>query len=110
MTVNTIIIIVAVIATLLLLGVTIYYYVTTSTLEEIRADVYQLFLKVEHEFESGQGKQKLEHVVSLARSMLPKWAQAIFTYDLLYMIIDEWFDEIKDLLDDGKSNNSIEGE
>ena len=56
--------------------------------------------------ESGTGKQKMKWVVSMARMLLPDWAQVLITEDLLYRVIQGWFAAVKDLLDDGKYNNS----
>lgn len=82
-------------------------YLKDRTLEEIRADTYQLFLKAEHAFRySGAGKQKMEWVISRARSLLPSWAQAFITEESLRKILELWFREVKDLLDDGKVNGS----
>jgi len=83
-------------------------YLRNKTISEIRVDVYQLFLKAEHRFEeSGTGKQKMKWVVNRARGLLPSWAQNLVTEELLYEIIETWFQGIKDLLDDGKINNSV---
>ena len=87
-------------------------YFKTRKLEEIRADVYKLFIKAEHAWnESGQGVARMKWVVQKARSLLPKWLGLIITEDMLRKIIQFWFDGIKDLLDDGKlnkSNNDVE--
>ena len=84
-----------------------YQYAKMQGLDGIRQDVYQLILKAEHIYnESGQGKQKLKYVVSQARGLLPKWLQVIMSEEVLLKIIDWWFKEVKDLLDDGKVNGS----
>ena len=84
------------------------FYLKTHTLEQIRGDVYKLFLEVEHKYlKSGAGKEKLTEVVNTAYEMLPPWARIFFTREVLRKIIDSWFGKIKDLLDDGKANNSI---
>lgn len=86
-------------------------YLKEKGLDGIRTDVYQLILKAEHLFnESGQGKQKLKWVVQQARELLPKWLQFFITEEALLKIIDNWFTGVKDLLDDGKVNNSRGGE
>lgn len=86
-------------------------YLKEKGLDGIRTDVYQLILKAEHMFnESGQGKQKLKWVVQQARGLLPKWLQFFITEAALLNIIDNWFAAVKDLLDDGKVNNSRGGE
>lgn len=82
-------------------------YLKNHTLEQIRGDVYKMFLDVEHKYiESGAGEQKLTEVVNTAYDLLPTWARVFFTREILRKIIDTWFSKIKDLLDDGKMNNS----
>lgn len=83
-------------------------YVRNRKLSGIRTDVYQLFLKAEHMFkESGAGAQKMKWVVNRARALLPKWVRNLVSEELLYDVIEVWFDGIKDLLDDGKMNKSV---
>lgn len=87
--------------------VIIYAYFKDKKLEEVRVDVYRLFLKAEHMVkESKAGKQKMKWVLSRARLLLPKWLQLLISEDTFERIIQLWFDEIKDLLDDGKLNHS----
>ena len=100
-----------IIAILIIVALTIIMmavmYFKDRSLEEIRNDVYKLILKAEHMYEeSGSGKQKMKWVVSQARKLLPKWAQALISEDALMDIIQAWFDGVKDLLDDGKMNHS----
>lgn len=101
-------ILILVIAVLIILTIVmIYQYAKLKGLNGIRADVYQLILAAEHMYyKSGEGKQKLKYVVSRARSMLPGWIRIFVTEKMLEKIIEEWFKGIKDLLDDGKINNS----
>ena len=111
MTIETMIgiaVIVALLASCMVLG---FLYLKDKTKEEIRTDVYKLFLEAEHRFEHGENIQKFEYVVQLARSLLPTWAQVIITEPFLEAvfrkIIQKWFEEVKDLLDDGKRNSSF---
>ncbi len=84
-------------------------YFKQKKLDQIRADVYKLFLFVEHKYlKSGAGEEKLNEVVEAAYMMLPMWLRFFVTKTVLRDIIDEWFRTIKDLLDDGRANNSIE--
>ncbi len=84
-----------------------YKHAKLKGLDGIRAETYQLMLKAEHMYtESGAGRQKLKYVVSRARLLLPSWLQFFITEDVLLELIDLWFREIKDLLDDGKINES----
>lgn len=82
-------------------------YFKDRSLEEIRSDTYRLILEAEHRYrESGQGKQKMEWVVSEARKLLPEWVQAVVSEEAIMETIQAWFDGVKDLLDDGKMNSS----
>lgn len=105
---NTIIMILVIVAALAALGYCTYIYLRDKNMEQIRADVYRLFLQAEHTFtETKAGKQKMEWVVQKARSLLPEWLQNFITEPFLYMVIQAWFDAVKDLLDDGKYNGSV---
>ena len=84
-----------------------YAYFKNKKLEEIRGDVYHLFLRAEHAIkESKAGQQKMKWVMSKARLLLPKWLQLLITDAAFEKIIQLWFEQIKDLLDDGKLNQS----
>lgn len=105
---NAVVVILAIVSVLWIVLLT-YLYFRDKTLEDIRADVYQLFLKAEYKYtETGAGKQKLQWVVREAHKLLPIWLQFFLTEEVLTMIIDSWFGAVKDLLDDGKLNNSDE--
>lgn len=109
MSINTIIIIVLAIMAVIGACVCTYVYLRDRSLDDIRADVYKLFLKAEHTYlETGAGKQKMEYVVSQARRLLPSWVQMFITDEMLEIVIQKWFDAVKDLLDDGKLNGSAE--
>ena len=110
MTINAITIMLIVVG-IMLAGSAIYVYVKNRTLEQIRGDVYQLFLEAEHRYkESGTGKKKMEWVIKRARMLLPEWARVIITEDLMIEVIEGWFKAVKDLLDDGKYNHSVKDE
>ena len=88
-------------------AVVVYQYAKAKGLDGIRADVYQLILKAEHMYnESGTGKQKFEWVIQQARGLLPKWLQVFVTEKAMKEVVQKWFVGVKDLLDDGKVNNS----
>lgn len=94
-------------ALLFAVAVLTYLYIRDKTLEDIREDVYKLFLEAEHHFEyTAAGKQKMSFVISRARLLLPTWAQFFVTEELLKKVVQLWFDAVKELLDDGKYNNS----
>ena len=107
MTINTIITIVLIVIALITICAVIYLYISVMTLDDIRADVYQLFLEAEHTYQHTEsGKQKMSYVIQRARSLLPNWAQFFITEALLKKVVQIWFDAVKDLLDDGKLNRS----
>ena len=107
MTINTILTITLIVVTFIILVAGIYLYVRDKTLEDIRADVYQLFLRAENNPEfAASGKQKMKWVLSRARMLLPSWLQIFITDAFLEKVIEGWFRAVKDLLDDGKINKS----
>lgn len=109
MSTSTIMVIILAVLTALVAGVSLWVYIRDKTIDEIRVNVYQLFLKAEHAYkESGAGKQKMRYVVSQARKLLPSWLQYFITDEFLESIVEKWFRAIKDLLDDGKMNGSEE--
>lgn len=82
-------------------------YLKKKTLEDIRKDVYQLFLKAEHLMrDSGDGETKMEWVIDQTYLFLPRFVQFFVTRNMLKVLFEKWFLEIKDLLDDGKNNDS----
>ena len=82
-------------------------YITKKGLEGIRLDVYKLFVEAEKTFRaSKQGQKKFDYVIHMARGLLPKPIQLFVSDNMLKEIVQLWFDGVKDLLDDGKLNNS----
>ena len=107
MTISTIVTIVVIVIFLAVLAIGTYFYFRDKTLNDIRADVYQLFLQAEHNPAiMASGKKKMKWVLHKARDMLPGWAKMIITDECLETIVEGWFRAVKDLLDDGKYNNS----
>lgn len=107
MTINTIVSILLIAFFIIVIAEGIYIYLRDKTLNDIRADVYNLFLRAEHNPEvMASGKKKMEWVLSRARLLLPSWAQVLITDRLLEDVVEGWFRAIKDLLDDGKINKS----
>lgn len=108
MNITTIVTIIVLIALAIGTAVLVYLYIRDKTLEEIRGDVYRLFLEAEHAYNYTEaGKQKMQWVIQRARMLLPNWAQFFITDELLEKVVQLWFDAVKDLLDDGKINMSV---
>ena len=107
MTFNVITMIALIVFLVAVLAAGIYFYFRDKTLNDIRVDVYQLFLKAEHNPKfTKAGKQKMKWVLSQARKLLPMWAQIMITDTFLESVVEAWFRAVKDLLDDGKYNRS----
>ena len=110
MTINTIIGIAVFVILFALCIVLACLYLKNKTKDEIRTDVYKLILEAEDAFLYGQNTQKFEHVVQLARSLLPAKVQAFVTVPILMTffkkIIQALFDEIKEVMDRQKRNDS----
>lgn len=88
---------------------TVVSYLKDATLEDIRVDAYKLFLKAENGFKgTGKGKQKMEWVVKAINGVIPNWLKIFVSDDMLKELLQTWFDNIKDLLDDGRINKSTE--
>lgn len=107
MTINTILTIVLAVSAVVIIGIETCLYIRRSTLDDIRQDVYQLFLMAEHNPKFAEvPKARMVWVLKQARSYLPSWAQIFITDAFLAKTVQGWFDAIKDLLDDGKLNGS----
>lgn len=75
-------------------------------LEKIRKIVYQGFITAENRFKHGDNERKFEYVVALARENIPAPFNAFISVKLLKTVVQAWFDLVKDLLDDGRINQS----
>lgn len=107
MTINTIVTILIIAFALAIIGGGIYFYLRDRTLNDIRADVYQLFLEAEHNPNfTNTPKKRMVWVLQRARSLLPSWIQVFITDKFLEKTVEGWFQAVKDLLDDGKLNKS----
>ena len=99
--------VVCVIVAISVIGITVYMYIRDNTIDGIRDDAYQLFLKAEHMFtESNSGQTKMKWVLSQIRNIMPAWARFFVTEATMEYVVQMWFDAVKDLLDDGKYNKS----
>ena len=84
-------------------------YLRNKSISDIRKDLYEVFLKLEHSITGTKaGQERLDEAVTAAYEMLPKWVRLVVSKDRLRKTVDKWFKEIKDLLDDGKLNNEEE--
>lgn len=102
--------VICVIVAMVTIGITVYLYIRDNTIEGIREDAYQLFLKAEHMYtESNSGQEKMKWVLTQIHNIMPGWARLFISESTLEYIVQMWFNAIKDLLDDGKYNKSTKG-
>lgn len=89
--------------------VAIFLFIKTMQyvgMEKIRKQVYELFIRAEHEFEHGENQQKFDYVICLAKAKIPEPFNAFITESFLRRVVQTWFCLCKDLLDDGKMNGT----
>lgn len=99
--------VICVIMAMVTIGITVYLYIRDNTIDGIREDVYQLFLKAEHMFtDSNSGQEKMKWVLSQIHNIMPAWARLFVSQTTLEYVVQLWFNAVKDLLDDGKYNKS----
>lgn len=107
---NPIIALIFIIMVVALMVVITVKVMQTIGLEKIRKVVYNGFVIAEHEFQHGENSEKFDYVIQLARSHIPLPFSLFITESLLRKVVQAWFDLCKDLLDDGKLNNTIKKE
>ena len=90
----------------ILCGMALVKRIQEKGLENIRGDVYQLFLMAEHHFQHGENEAKFDYVIAVARELIPAPFNLFITETLLRTSVQAWFDLTKDLLDDGKINGT----
>jgi hypothetical protein len=98
-----------VISAIIIIAIIFLVYVLIKTNKNIRIKAYEYFLKAEHEI-SATGEEKMQYVIDNIYSYLPTIIRIFVSPELLEKIVQKMFDEIKDLLDDGKINKSTKGE
>lgn len=94
---------------MIIVAIILLIYMLIKLNKNIRLKAYELFLKAEHEFISGHGENKMDYVVENIHNYLPTMISIFISEETLKKILQKMFDEIKDLLDDGKRNKSTKG-
>lgn len=92
---------------MIIVAIILFTYMLIKLNKNIRLKAYELFLKAEHEISSGGGK--MDYVVENIHNYLPTIVSFFISEETLKKILQKMFDEIKDLLDDGKRNKSTKG-
>ena len=107
MSFNTVVTVILIVSMAAIITTGMIFYLRDKTLNEIREDVYRLFLYAEHDPRFADApKERMVWVLKQVRIMLPGWAQFLITDAFLEKVVEGWFRAIKDLLDDGKLNKS----
>ena len=71
-------------------------YLRNKSISDIRKDLYEVFLKLEHSITGTKaGQERLDEAVTAAYEMLPKWVRLFVSKDRLRKTVDKWFKEIK---------------
>lgn len=74
--------------------------------KQIRLKAYKYFLYAESIFNDGTGENKMEYVITNLYDYLPSVLKIFITPKILEKIVQKFFDEVSDFLDDGILNNS----
>ena len=77
-----------------------------AVLTDLRIKAYALMLLAEKEYIKSQGAEKFQFVLCTIYGMLPKSLKIFLTKDALAKIIQRWYEQAKDILDDGTINDS----
>lgn len=95
---------------IIIVGIILLCYMLVKLNQNIRLKAYEFFLKAEHEFISGAGENKMDYVLENVYDYLPTIIRFFISQDMMKSLLQKLFNEIKDLLDDGKSNKSTKEE
>ncbi len=98
-----------IVTSIIVIAIIFLIYLLIKVNRKVRLKAYELFLKAEHEFISGHGENKMDYVLENIYSYLPTTIRIFISSNMLRSLVQEMFNEIKDLLDDGKRNKSTKG-
>ena len=84
------------------------YLAFTKQWARLRASAYKLILEAEKVIRgTKRGQDRLEYVLDRLYCLMPTWLQFFVSEESLREKLQEWFEHLKDYLDDGKKNQSI---
>lgn len=76
---------------------------------ELRGIAYRLMLQAESAIRgTKRGQERFETVFTQVYSLIPAWLRFWFPEDLVREKLQDWFNTIKDYLDNGKIDKSVE--
>lgn len=92
----------------LVILVYIVYLLVNRRWTSLRELAYSLIRQAEKAITgSKMGQERFNFVLNQLYNMIPAWLRFFIPRTLLEQKLQEWFDMIKDSLDDGKINDSI---
>jgi hypothetical protein len=87
----------------------VLYLVTTKQWDKLRGTGYYLIMKAERVITgTKKGKERFEYCIEQLLNMIPPWIRLFITESQIREQLQKWFNYVKDYLDDGVLNNSIE--
>lgn len=94
---------------LLIVLVVVVYMVVTKQWDKLRKMAYDAILLAENTIKgSKMGQERFAQVLNyLYDELIPPWLKPFVTEEMLKHKLQSWFDEVKDLLDNGKKDGSI---
>lgn len=94
------------------LGLFVLYLKQNSkiwSLRLAREKAFILFKRAKQEAHTEVGKEKMNWVISQIRLLIPKPFNFFINDFIIRALLQKWFNEIEDYLDDGKFNDTEEG-
>ncbi|QNU67705.1 hypothetical protein EHE19_004350 [Ruminiclostridium herbifermentans] len=87
----------------------IVYLVINKRWKRLRIIANKLMLQAEQTIiGTKKGQERFEQVLTQVYLLIPVWIRIFVSRNQFEKILQGWYDLIKDSLDDGKINNSIE--
>lgn len=89
----------------------IIYLVINKRWKKLRMIANRLMLQAEQTIiGTKKGQERFEQVLTQVYLLIPAWIRIFVSRSQFEKILQKWFELIKDSLDDGKINNSVEKE
>lgn len=87
----------------------VVYLIINRKWEKLRLFAYMLILEAEKSLKGNKkGQERFNLVIDKLYAFIPKWLQFFLTEEFMRKKLQEWFIDIKDYLDNGKIDNSIQ--
>ncbi len=100
----------AIVVAVLVLGY-IFYLAINKRWNKLRMIANRLMLQAEETIiGTKMGQERFEQVLTQVYLLIPVWIRIFVSRSQFEKILQQWFELIKDSLDDGKINNSVEKE